>query len=57
MTDAGMRAYYQAMGTSTEQDTKILGDGYGPDKSLWVDVSENGRYLLFQEERFTDRRR
>jgi prolyl oligopeptidase len=48
MTDAGMRAYYHAMGTSPEQDTKLFGDGYGPDKSLSVDISENGRYLLFK---------
>jgi prolyl oligopeptidase len=46
LTDEGMRAYYHAMGTSAEQDAKIFGDGYGPDKLLSVDVSENGRYLL-----------
>ncbi len=46
LTDAGPRAYYHAMGTSAEQDTKIFGDGYGPDKILSVNVSENGRYLL-----------
>jgi prolyl oligopeptidase len=46
LTDAGPRAYYHAMGTSAEQDAKIFGDGYGPDKILSVNVSENGRYLL-----------
>ncbi len=46
LTDEGMRAYYHAMGTSAEKDTKIFGDGYGPDKILSVDISENGRYLL-----------
>jgi prolyl oligopeptidase len=46
LTDAGPRAYYHAMGTSAEQDKEIFGDGFGPDKILSVDVSENGRYLL-----------
>jgi prolyl oligopeptidase len=47
LTDEGFRVYYHAMGTSSEQDTKIFGDGYGPDKIIWVNISENGRYLLF----------
>ncbi|MGB8541954.1 MAG: prolyl oligopeptidase family serine peptidase [Candidatus Acidiferrales bacterium] len=47
LTDAGPRAYYHAMGTSSEQDKEIFGEGYGADKILSVDVSENGRYLLF----------
>lgn len=46
LTDDGPRAYYHAMGTNAEQDTKIFGDGYGPDKIVSVNVSENGRYLL-----------
>ncbi|HXN18404.1 MAG TPA: prolyl oligopeptidase family serine peptidase [Candidatus Binatus sp.] len=46
LTDAGPRAYYHAMGTNSEQDQEIFGEGYGPDKILSVDVSENGRYLL-----------
>jgi prolyl oligopeptidase len=46
LTDDGPRAYYHAMGTSTEQDTKIFGDGYASDKILVAEVSENGRYLL-----------
>jgi prolyl oligopeptidase len=46
LTDAGPRAYYHAIGTSAEQDTKIFGDGYGPDKILSANVSESGRYLL-----------
>lgn len=46
LTDAGMRAYYHAIGTSAEQDKVIFGEGYGGDKILSVDVSENGRYLL-----------
>jgi prolyl oligopeptidase len=47
LTNEGFRVYYHTMGTSSEQDTKIFGDGYGPDKIIWVNISENGRYLLF----------
>ncbi len=46
LTDAGMRAYYHALGTTAEQDKIIFGEGYAGDKILSVDVSENGRYLL-----------
>jgi prolyl oligopeptidase len=46
LTDEGPRAYYHAMGTSAEQDTKIFGDGYASDKILVAEVSEDGRYLL-----------
>ncbi len=46
LTDAGPRAYYHAMGTSSEQDKEFFGHAYGPDKILSVNVSENGRYLL-----------
>jgi prolyl oligopeptidase len=47
LDDAGPRAYYHAMGTDPAADTKIFGDGYAPDKILAVDISEDGRYLLF----------
>ncbi|HXN73519.1 MAG TPA: prolyl oligopeptidase family serine peptidase [Candidatus Acidoferrales bacterium] len=46
LTEAGPRAYYHAMGTSAEKDAMIFGDGYGPDKLISANVSENGRYLL-----------
>jgi prolyl oligopeptidase len=46
LTGEGMRAYYHAMGTNAEQDKVIFGEGYGQEKILSVDVSENGRYLL-----------
>ncbi len=47
LTEAGPRAYYHAMGTDAAQDVKIFGDGYGLDKILAVDISEDGRYLVF----------
>ena len=46
LTEAGPRAYYHAMGTDAAQDVKIFGDGYGLDKILAVDISEDGRYLV-----------
>ena len=47
LTEQGPRAYYHAMGTDAVQDVKIFGDGYALDKILAVDISEDGRYLVF----------
>ena len=47
LTEQGPRAYYHTMGTDAAQDVKIFGDGYGLDKILAVDISEDGRYLVF----------
>ena len=47
LTEQGPRAYYHAMGTDAAQDVKIFGDGYALDKILAVDISEDGRYLVF----------
>jgi prolyl oligopeptidase len=47
LTADGPRAYYHSMGAAPAQDTKIFGDGYGPDKILGVSVSQDGRYALF----------
>jgi len=42
----GPRLYYHAMGTDPGKDPQIFGKGYGRDKDIEVDVSEDGRYLL-----------
>jgi prolyl oligopeptidase len=42
----GFRVFYHAMGTPMEQDKKIFGDGYGPEKIIGAGLSEDGRYLL-----------
>jgi prolyl oligopeptidase len=47
-TDAGPRAYYHAIGSDPTQDKKIFGDGYGSDKLLSANVSENGKYLTLE---------
>lgn len=42
----GFRVFYHAMGTPMEQDKKVFGDGYGPEKIIGANLSEDGRYLL-----------
>ena len=42
----GPRLYYHAMGTDPGKDPQIFGEGYGRDKDIEVDLSEDGRYLL-----------
>ena len=44
--EEGSRVRYHAFGTDTEKDTEIFGKGYGPEKWISVDLSEDGRYLL-----------
>lgn len=44
--DEGTRIYYHAMGKRQEPDRQIFGEGYGPDKGIGVDLSDDGRYLL-----------
>jgi len=44
----GSRVYYHALGTDASRDLKIFGDGYGPDKIVWTNISQDraGRYLI-----------
>ncbi|MEE9166517.1 MAG: prolyl oligopeptidase family serine peptidase [Candidatus Neomarinimicrobiota bacterium] len=42
----GPRVYYHGMGTDPASDTEIFGEGYGPEKILWADLSEDGKHLL-----------
>ena len=44
----GTRIYYHAMRTDAAKDTHVFGMGYGPDKIITADLSEDGRYLLIQ---------
>jgi prolyl oligopeptidase len=43
----GVRIFYHKLGEPHEKDKQVFGDGYGPDKWISVQVSDNGRYLLF----------
>ncbi len=44
--ETGGRIYYHAMGTDAASDVKNFGDGYGPEKILFANISEDGRYLF-----------
>ena len=44
--DEGPRVYYHAMGKDSADDQEIFGSGYGPDKIIWADLSEDGHHLL-----------
>ncbi len=46
-TPGGERAYYHAFGTDTGKDAKIFGDGLSSEKIVSVNLSEDGRYLLY----------
>jgi prolyl oligopeptidase len=43
---AGPRVYYHLLGTPVTQDTLIFGEGYGPDKIISAELSEEGKHLL-----------
>ena len=42
----GCRVYRHVTGTDPATDTKIFGDGYGPETGVSVGTSEDGRYLM-----------
>jgi prolyl oligopeptidase len=44
----GSRVYYHALGTDPAKDIQLFGNGYGPDKIIFANLSEDGRYLLIQ---------
>ena len=41
----GPRLNYHAMGSDPSKDREVFGSGYGPDKIIGCDLSEDGRYL------------
>jgi len=44
------RVFYHALGTDPAKDQIIFGEGYGPDKIIVADLSEDGRYLIIHVE-------
>lgn len=46
MTAEGPRTRYHAFGTPLTADEEIFGKGYGPDKIIGAQLSEDSRYLL-----------
>jgi prolyl oligopeptidase len=51
LTAEGPRVFYHAYGTATgsaaTQDKLVFGDGFGQEKIIDLNISEDGRYLLF----------
>jgi prolyl oligopeptidase len=45
-TAKGTRVFHHAMGTAASADQEVFGQGYGTEKILAVQLSEEGRYLL-----------
>jgi prolyl oligopeptidase len=48
MTLEGPRVYHHVMGATAAADTEIFGKGYGPEKIILSDLSEDGHYLLIE---------
>ncbi len=46
MDKEGPRVRYHAMGADAAKDTEIFGNGYGPEKIIYGNLSEDGRYLV-----------
>ncbi len=44
-TTAGSRVYEHAMGTDSTADRPVFGEGYGPEKIITIELSEEGKYL------------
>jgi len=44
----GIRIRYHAIGSDPAGDGIVFGEGYGPGEWIGADISESGRYLLFQ---------
>ncbi len=45
LTGEGPRVYFHALGTDSANDKEIFGQGYGKDKIIGIDISDDGRYL------------
>ncbi|MBI1750329.1 MAG: S9 family peptidase [Acidobacteria bacterium] len=45
MDKEGPRVRYHAMGTDAARDAEIFGKGYGPEKIITSELTEDGRYL------------
>lgn len=48
MQAEGMRIFHHVMGTAIHEDKEIFGKGYGRDRDIGLELSEDGRYLLIR---------
>ncbi len=46
LTGEGPRVFVHAMGTDAAKDRAIFGEGYGPEKIIGCNISDDGRYLI-----------
>jgi len=46
VTPEGSRVFVHRMGSEPSQDREVFGRGYGPEKIIGSELSEDGRYLL-----------
>jgi prolyl oligopeptidase len=42
----GPRVFFHALGTNVDADVEIFGKGYGSEKSIGTELSDDGRYLI-----------
>lgn len=47
VTSAGPRAFFHVMGSDPAQDQVVFGKDLGPDKILALELSEDGKYLVY----------
>jgi prolyl oligopeptidase len=47
-TEKGPRAYYHEMGTEATKDKLVFGEGLDKQKILGLELSEDGRYLVYE---------
>jgi prolyl oligopeptidase len=45
-TPEGPRVFHHTLGTEAAEDRAVFGEGYGPDKYVDAELSEEGRYLV-----------
>jgi prolyl oligopeptidase len=45
-TAEGPRVYYHRLDTGGDEDAELFGQGYGPDKIISLDLSDDGRFLV-----------
>ena len=48
MQPEGMRIFHHVLGTPVTEDKEIFGKGYGRDRDIGLQLSEDGRYLLIR---------
>jgi prolyl oligopeptidase len=48
LSPEGPRVFFHKVGADSAKDAELFGKGYGPDKIISIDVSEDGHYLFIE---------